>query len=225
MKIVTVANRKGGTGKTTTCFNLGHVKASQKKRTLMIDLDSQGNLTRSSGADFIELDDLLTCRTKPVNKYLDVLPACKNYKAVEKAMNDDIIPTSFLSTYLRPNIKDYDYVLIDTSPTVNIVNTNGLLISDLILVVMQLDYYSMLGLSDMFEIITQVQRHNPNLEYLITVNQYQKNRNLNKAIENNVLALDNFSGVFIPHKQTIKENIAKHLPTNVAEYKELGKRI
>ncbi len=224
LKVVTIANRKGGTGKTTTTFNLAFSKAIENKKVLLIDLDSQGNLTKACSKNFIDLEDFMNAQTQSVAKNLDILPACKNYKQIEKVMNDAMVPTSFLSKNLMPKISGYDYVLVDTSPAVNIINTNGFLISDMILIVMQLDYFSMLGLSDMFDIVAQVKEHNPDLEYKIVVNQYQKNRNLNRAIEDKILALDNFTGVFIPHRQNIKENIAKHLPSidSVKEYEILS---
>ncbi len=224
MKVVTIANRKGGTGKTTTVFNLAYSKASEGKKVLLVDLDSQGNLTKACSRAFIDLEDFLNVKSVNVSENIDLLAACKNHRQIEKTMNDTIVPTSFLSKNLLPKISGYDYVLIDTSPAVNIINTNGFLISDMILIVMQLDYFSFVGLSDMFDIVEQVKEHNPNLEYKIVVNQYQKNRNLNKAIEDKIMVLDNFTSVFIPHRQTIKENIAKHLPSidSVNEYKILS---
>ncbi len=227
MKIVTIANRKGGTGKTTTTFNLAHSKANQHKKVLLIDLDSQGNLTKACNKNFIEFESFMNAEIQNVAMNLDILPACKNFRQVEKAMNDTIVPTSYLEQELMPKIKGYDYVLVDTSPAVNIVNTNGFLISDMILIVIQLDYFSLLGMEDMYDIINQVKKVKPKLEYKVVVNQYFKNRVLNKSIETNLKTLDGFTNIFIPHRQQIKQDIATHKPStdSVAEYKLLSESL
>ncbi len=223
-KTICVCNRKGGTGKTTTAFNLAYSKANEGQKILLIDLDSQGNLTKACSKNFIEFDCFLDAQIENVSENIDILPACKNYKQVEKVMNDELMPSLFLQNNLMPKISGYDYILIDTSPTVNIINTNGFLVSDMLLIVMQLDYFSMLGLSDMFDIVEQVKSYNKNIECKVVVNQYQKKRNLNKEIEDSLLTLDSFTNVFIPHRQSIKENIARHKPSidSVEEYKMLS---
>lgn len=222
MKIITVANRKGGTGKTTTAYNLGHYKASTGAKVLLIDLDSQGNLTKTCANNFISLEDFMECKVSRVIENLDILPACKNQKKMDEAINDYIVPTSFLEHNLLPKITGYDYVIIDTSPAVSLVNTNSFLISNCILVVVQCDFYSMLGMKDMYEIISQVKRIKPSLEHKIVCNAHFKNRVLNKKIENSLTKLDGFTHIYIPHRQSIKAQIAEGKPSmDVSEYKQL----
>ncbi len=227
MKVITVANRKGGTGKTTTAFNLAYSKAKEGYRVLLLDLDSQGNLTKACNKELIDLESFIQASVSNVSENLDILAACNDYQSLEKKINTNMIPSIYLQNRLIPQIKGYDYMIVDTSPTVNIINTNGFLISDMILIVMQLDYFSMLGLSDMFDIVEQIKEFNPNIEYQIVVNQYQKHRNLNKAIEATLAQLDNLKTVFIPNRQLIKENIAKHKPSidSISEYKILSECI
>lgn len=221
MKIVTIANRKGGTGKTTTAFNLAYSKASESKKVLLLDLDSQGNLTKACNKNFSNLEDFLNVKIENVTENIDLLAACKNYRQIEKTINDTIVPTAFIQKNMLPKINGYDYVFIDTSPAVNIINTNGFLISDMILIVMQLDYFSLIGLDDMYDIVKQVKDFNPKLEYKIIVNQYQKQRKLDRKVENKILQLDNLLNIFIPSRQIIKDNISNHLPSidNINEYK------
>lgn len=224
MKVVTIANRKGGTGKTTTVFNLAYSKASEGKKVLLLDLDSQGNLTKVCDKTFSSLEDFINVKIENVTENIDILPACKNYQQIEKTINDTIIPTSFLEKNLLPKISGYDYVLIDTSPAVNILNTNGFLISDMILIVMQPEYFSLIGLNDMYDILDQVKECRPNLEYKVVVNKYNKRRILDKDIESKVSQLNGLASVFIPSRQIIKNNISKHLPSidSVEEYKVLS---
>lgn len=227
MKVITVANRKGGTGKTTTAFNLAYSKAKEGKKVLLLDLDSQGNLTKACNQELIDLDDFIKAKASSVSENLDILAACNDYQSLEKKINKDMIPSLYLQNKIIPQISGYDYLIVDTSPTVNIINTNGFLISDMILIVMQLDYFSMLGLSDMFDIVEQIREFNPNIEYQIVVNQYQKHRNLNKAIEATLSQLDDMKTVFIPNRQLIKENIANHKPSidSISEYQILSECI
>ncbi len=227
MKVITVANRKGGTGKTTTAFNLAYSKADEGKRVLLLDLDSQGNLTKACCADFIGIDDFLSATITNVVENIDIIAAVGDFKLLEKTINDNIIPSTFLENNLLPKISGYDYLIVDTSPAVNIVNTSAFLMSDTLLVVMQLDYFSMLGLSNMLDIVGQVKSVRPNLECKIVVNQYQKKRNLNKSIEQALLSLDSFTTVFIPNRQIIKDNIAKNKPSidEIAEYKILSESV
>ena len=227
MKVITIANRKGGTGKTTTAFNLAYSKATENKKVLLLDLDSQGNLTKACNKEYIELDDFLNLKVDKVSDNIDLLSACNDFKSLEKIINDNLIPSTYLEKHLIPKIKGYDYLIIDTSPSNNIINTNAYLMCDVFLIVMQLDYFSTLGLSKMLDIVAQVKEVKPNIECKIVVNQYRKRRNLNKSIEKALLNLDMFTSIFIPDKQVIKDNIAKNKPSIdiVNEYKQLSENI
>lgn len=158
---------------------------------------------------------------------IDILSACNDFKTLEKIINDNLIPSTYLEKHLIPKIKVYDYLIIDTSPSNNIINTNAYLMCDVFLIVMQLDYFSTLGLSKMLDIVAQVKEVKPNIECKIVVNQYRKRRNLNKSIKKALLSLDMFTSIFIPDKQVIKDNIAKnkHSIDIVNEYRQLSENI
>ncbi len=226
MRVITVANRKGGTGKTTTAFNLGYSLASFGKRVCLLDLDSQGNLSKTCGADFITREEFLNASRVGVAEGIDIIAACNSFVELESEINENISPTTVLQRKILPHLEGYDFLIIDTSPAMNIVNTNGFLMSDVFIVVMMLDYYSALGIVNMLKIVNQLKDIRPEVECQIVVNQYRKNRNLNKSIEDTLKEIESFSNIFIPDRQIIKENIASHKPSidSIEEYNILGKR-
>ncbi len=223
MKVITVANRKGGTGKTTTAFNLAYSLASLNKRVCLLDLDSQGNLTKTCESDFITTEEFFNATRTAVANNIDIISACNSFKELELTINENISPTTVLQRKILPHVQSYDFLIIDTSPAMNIVNTNGFIMSDIFLIVMMLDYYSALGIANMQDIVHQVRELRPEIECEIVVNQYRKNRNLNKSIEDTLSQMESFSNIFIPDRQIIKENIAHHKPSidSVAEYNML----
>lgn len=224
MKVITVANRKGGTGKTTTAYNLAHSFVNENKKVCLLDLDGQGNLTETCKADFLSVEDFINAKTKSVVDNLDIIAACGDFRYLEKIISDELSPTTFLKAEILPKIIGYDYLIVDTSPAYNVINANGYLISNTFLIVMNLDYYSVQGLNNMIDIVSQIKKINPSVECKIVINGYRKNRNLNKKIEPFLSSLkDMFTNVFIPDRQLIKEDILAHRPSieRVSEYKKL----
>ncbi len=187
-------------------------------------MDGQGNLTGTCRADFLSVEDFVNAKTKSVADNLDIVAACGDFRYLEKIISEELSPTTFLKTEILPKITGYDYLIVDTGPSYNVINANGYLISDTFLIVMQLDYYSIQGLNAMMDILGQIKKINPQIECRIVINQYRKNRNLNKKIEPFLESLkDMFTNVCIPDKQIIKEDILSRRPSisTVTEYKEL----
>lgn len=229
MKIITVANRKGGTGKTTTAFNLAHSFASENYKVCLLDLDGQGNLTDVCKAEFLSIEDFLKAKTKPVADNLDIIAACGDFRYLEKMIAEEFSPTTYIKTEMLPHIKGYDYLIVDTSPSNNIINSNGYLISNTFLLVMLLDRFSVKGISAMTEVFKQIKKVNKNIECKIVVNQYRKNRSLNKKIEPFLeeLKADMFTNVFIPDRQAIRDDILNRESSidKVEQYKELALKL
>ncbi len=224
MRVITIGNRKGGVGKTTTAFNLAHSFAKENKKVCLFDLDGQGNLTGTCRADFLSVDDFVGAKTKPVAENLDIIAACGDFRYLEKIIADELSPTTFIKTEILPKVQGYDYMIVDTGPSYNVINANGYLISDIFLIVMQLDYYSIQGLNAMMDILGQIKKINPKIQCRIVINQYRKNRNLNKKIEPFLESLkDMFTNICIPDKQVIKEDILgrRSSITAVSEYTKL----
>lgn len=227
MQVITVANRKGGTGKTTTAFNLAHSYASQNYKVCLLDLDGQGNLTDVCRAEFLSIEEFLKAKTRPVTDNLDIIAACGDFRYLEKIISEEFSPTTYLKTEMLPNIEGYDYLVVDTGPSNNIINSNGYLISNTFLLVMLLDRFSVKGISAMTEVFKQIKKVNTSIECKIVVNQYRKNRNLNKKIEPFLgeLKEEMFTNVFIPDRQVIRDDILNRKSSidTVIEYEQLSK--
>ncbi len=225
-KIITIANNKGGVSKTTSSYNLAHYIAQHKQKVLLIDLDSQGNLSHTCNAGFIELDGFLNVQTKNVLENIDILASVNDFDSLEKLIMQKVQYFYFLKNNLLPKIEDYDYVVIDTAPSINVINTNAYVISDTVLIPILLDDYSLFGLSNMLEIIAQIKEVNTSLDTKIFVNGFTKNRVYNKIAMESLESLQTFSRIYIPQKQSIRDNIAKKVPSlDVAEYEELCKAV
>lgn len=174
-KIYAIANQKGGVGKTTTCVNLAASLVATKKRVLLIDLDPQGNATMGSGVNKSELElsiyDVLVGACKPDDVIIqspsgkfDMLPANGDLTAAEVEMLSLDKKEYRLKAALDGIIANYDYVVIDCPPSLNMLTVNALSASDGVIIPMQCEYYALEGLSALVNTITQIQQSlNPEL--------------------------------------------------------------
>ena len=175
-RIICVANQKGGVGKTTTTVNLAASLADMRKKVLLIDLDPQGNATMGCGVDkhdleYSVLDVLLGERSardtiqRSVEDMFDVLPSNSDLTAAEVQLLEAPMREKRLSLALEPIKGDYDFVLVDCPPSLNMLTVNSLVASDGVLVPIQTEYYALEGLSALLSTIEQIKSHrNPRLE-------------------------------------------------------------
>ncbi len=175
-KILSLANQKGGVGKTTTSVNLAASLAATKRKVLLIDLDPQGNATMGVGVDKNALEktfcDVLL-DTIPASEALisienvgiDLLPANADLTAAEvELMRTDNAEQRFKES-IAPIKDNYDYILIDCPPALNMLTLNALVASDGVIIPMQCEYYALEGLTALVDTIEQVRSSvNPNLE-------------------------------------------------------------
>lgn len=165
-KVLAIANQKGGVGKTTTSVNLAASLAATKRKVLLIDLDPQGNATMGSGVDKSELNnsvyELLTGRCTLEQAVLqsehggyDLLPANADLTAAEVELLELNMKESRLRDALAKVRDQYDFILIDCPPSLNMLTINGLVAADGIIIPMQCEYYALEGLS---ALMTTVQR-------------------------------------------------------------------
>ena len=175
-KIYAIANQKGGVGKTTTCVNLAASLVATKKRVLLVDLDPQGNATMGSGINKNEIEeniyDVLTQRASIKNclvvsatgKY-DVLPANGDLTAAEIEMLTLENKERRLQNALNEVRDQYDYILIDCPPSLNMLTLNALTACNGVIIAMQCEYYALEGLSALVGTINQIQKVlNPDLK-------------------------------------------------------------
>ena len=169
-KIITVANQKGGVGKTTTSVNLGSCLAYIGKSVLLVDIDPQGNATSGVGIEKADVDhciyDVLvddleaSMVIKQTNvENLDVIPATIQLAGAEIELVSTISREVRLKRALDEVKQNYDYVLIECPPSLGLLTINALTASDAVLIPVQCEYYALEGLSQLLNTVRLVQKH------------------------------------------------------------------
>ena len=174
-RTIAIANQKGGVGKTTTCVNLAAALATMQKRVLLVDLDPQGNATMGCGIDKYTLDhtiyDVLVDEVpvseviqKPQDDGPSVLPANSDLTAAEVQLLEKADRERQLERALTQLGADFDYILIDCPPSLNILTLNAFVAADGVLIPIQCEYYALEGLSALLRTIDDVREAvNPTL--------------------------------------------------------------
>ena len=166
-KIIAITNQKGGVGKTTTSVNLAASLAATKRRVLLIDLDPQGNATMGSGVDkrtvtasiyevLVEERDIASTVVPAGQAGFDLLPANDDLTGAEIALLDLPQREQRLKRALEAANHDYDYILIDCPPSLNMLTLNALVATEWVLIPMQCEYFALEGLSALVRTLDKI---------------------------------------------------------------------
>lgn len=197
--IISLANQKGGVGKTTTAVNLGACLATLGKKVLIIDADAQGNATSGIGLSKASINydmyDVLINKM-PIQKIirhtnhrgLDIAPATIQLSGADIKLTPMIARETRLTEALRPIKSAYDYILIDCPPSLGLITINAFSASNSILIPVQSEYYALEGLSQLLNIMKLVREHfNPNLKLEgVLITMFDARTKLGKQVEDQV---------------------------------------
>ena len=176
-RVIAIANQKGGVGKTTTAINLGACLAVAEKKTLIIDIDPQGNATSGLGVQRGEVErsiyDILVegagadtvIRSEVHFPYLDLVPSTRDLVGAEVELVNQPERELVLRRALESVRQNYDYVLVDCPPSLGLLTLNTMAAADAVLIPIQCEFYALEGLSQLLNTVRLVQRNlNPGLE-------------------------------------------------------------
>ena len=233
--IITIANQKGGVGKTTTVVNLATALASIDKKVLVIDMDPQYNSSMSFNAydtdksiykvfsNEIQINNAIQGSQIPK---LDVISACEDLAAAEYELADDENRNYLLKQYIEAIKNNYDYIFIDTPPTLGLLTISSLTASDEVLIPVQCEFFALEGLSKLIKTIEIVKSNlNSNLKLNgIILTMYDKRNSLSSLIEKEAREYFemNVYKFNVPRNVTLSEAPSHGLPAIIYDLKCAG---
>ena len=236
-RIIAVANQKGGVGKTTTAINLSACLAEKNKKVLTLDMDPQGNTTSGLGVDknqaentvyelILDESELSECIYPSVMENLSVIPSNINLSGAEIELIGFENKEYLLKSKLDMIRSDYDYIIIDCPPSLNLLTINAMAAADSVIVPIQCEYYALEGLSQLIHTIDLIkERLNPKLEIEgVVFTMYDARTNLSLQVVENVKEnLDkNIYKTIIPRNVRLAEAPSYGQPINIYDSRSAG---
>lgn len=235
-RTIVIANQKGGVGKTTTTINLSASLAELGKKVLVVDMDPQGNTTSGLGVDkeeentvyemLLEEKTLEECLRKEIFENLSLIPSNVNLAGAEIELVNVDNKENLLKNALDQVKEDYDFILIDCPPSLNVLTINSMCAGDTVLVPIQCEYYALEGLSQLMHTIDLVrERLNSGLEMEgVVFTMYDARTNLSlQVVENVKNNLDQtIYKSIIPRNVRLAEAPSHGLPITIYDTKSAG---
>lgn len=236
-RIIAIANQKGGVGKTTTSINLSACLAEKGKKVLVIDTDPQGNTTSGFGIDKNNLENTIyelilgecsirDCIISDVVKGVSVLPSNVNLAAAEIELIGVDKKEYILKNEVDYIKEDYDFIIIDCPPSLNMLTINSMTTADSVLVPIQCEYYALEGLSQLIHTVNLVkERLNPPLKMEgVVFTMYDSRTNLSMQVVENVKQNLNQKvyNTLIPRNIRLAEAPSYGMPINMYDAKSAG---
>ena len=236
-RIIAITNQKGGVGKTTTAINLSACLAEAGQRVLAVDFDPQGNTTSGLGLEKGNIDDTVyellmgkcevaQCIKPSIQERLDVMPSDVDLAGAEIELLDIKDKESILKKNLELVKDNYDFVIIDCPPSLNLLTINALTAANTVLVPIQCEYYALEGLSQVLKTVGLVQKKlNPNLEIEgVVFTMYDSRTNLSLEVVENVKAHlnENIYKTIIPRNVRLAEAPSYGMPINMYDSRSTG---